>query len=67
MPAARDLAVLYFADGGEVTVNPSKLADGLRAEWYNPRNGNTQPAETLQPHRYRAPDDEDWVLLLRKR
>lgn len=63
---AGDLAVLYFAQGGEVTLNRGKLADGLRAEWFNPRDGSRQPATTVRPDTYRAPDEEDWVLLLCK-
>ena len=64
--AAGDLAVLYFARGGQAVLNPSKLADGVQAEWYNPRDGSSRPAEPITPNTYRAPDEEDWVLLLRK-
>ncbi len=61
-----DLAVLYFASGGQVTLDRSKLAEPLRAEWYNPRDGSSHGANSVQPNTYRAPDEEDWVLLLRK-
>ena len=64
--AAGDLAVLYFARGGQTALNPDKLADGVQAEWYNPRSGSRRPPKPVAPHTYRAPDEEDWVLLLRQ-
>ncbi|MHB8866288.1 MAG: LamG-like jellyroll fold domain-containing protein [Pirellulaceae bacterium] len=64
--ATGDLAVVYFASGGQVTLDPSKLADPVSVEWYNPRDGRSQPAKSIQLNTYRAPDGEDWVLLLRK-
>ena len=53
--ATGDLAVLYFARGGQVTLNRSKLADGLRAEWYNPRDGSSRPAEADHPEHLSRP------------
>jgi hypothetical protein len=64
--AAGDFAALYFARGGQAALDPSKLADHVQAEWYNPRDGSRRPAEPITPNTYRAPDEEDWVLLLRK-
>jgi len=64
--ATGDLAVLYFAHGGQAGLNRSKLADGLQAQWFNPRDGRRRLAEAIGPHTYRAPDEQDWVLLLRK-
>ena len=61
-----ELAVLYFARGGQATLNPSRLAVSIQAEWYNPRDGSRRAAELITPNAYRAPDEEDWVLLLRK-
>jgi hypothetical protein len=62
--AAGDLAVLYFAHGGQTTLNAGKLAGGLRAEWFNPRDGSRQPAKPIGLNTYLAPDEVDWVLLL---
>ena len=62
-----ELAVLYFARGGQATLNPSRLAVSIQAEWYNPRDGSRCPAKPVASNAYRAPDEEDWVLLLRKR
>ena len=64
--AAGDLAVLYFARGGQATLNRSEPADGVQAEWYNPRDGSRRPAEPITQNTYHAPDEEDWVLLLRR-
>ena len=61
-----ELAVLYFARGGQATLDPSRLAGTIKAEWYNPRDGSRRPAEPVAPNTYRAPDGEDWALLLRK-
>ena len=64
--AAGDLAVLYFAHGGQITLNDGKLIGGLRAEWFNPRDGSSRSAEPSNLNTYLAPDEEDWVLLLRR-
>lgn len=64
--ATGDLAVLYFAHGGQAALNRSTLVDGLQAEWFNPRDGSRRSAEAIGSHTYRAPDEQDWVLLLRK-
>ena len=61
-----DLAVLYFARGGQTTLDSSKLAGSMKAEWYNPRDGSRRSAKSIAPDTYRAPDGEDWALLLRK-
>lgn len=60
-----ELAVLYFGRGGQATLDPSRLAETIKAEWYNPRDGSRRSAESITPNTYRAPDEEDWVLLLR--
>ena len=49
--ASGDLAVLYFASGGQVTLDHSKLAEPLRAEWYNPRDGSRRGANPSSPTR----------------
>jgi len=64
--AGGDLAVLYFAHGGQANVDGRRLADGVQAEWYNPRAGSRRPARPISPNSFHAPDEEDWGLLLRK-
>ncbi len=58
-----DLAVVYFSAGGEVTIKPGTLDEGLKAEWFNPRNGQRMDAECRSENIYHTPDEQDWVLL----
>lgn len=59
-----DLAVIYLPRGGEARLDTAGLAAGLSATWFNPRSGESQPAEAAGEGVYRAPDGEDWALLL---
>jgi hypothetical protein len=43
------------------------LKEGLTAEWFDPRSGHRGPAKAMAPETYRAPEEEDWVLLLQKK
>lgn len=63
---AGDLAILYLPTGGEVSLRPERRTRDLAAQWFNPRNGQRSPAQPDSDQRYRAPDDQDWVLLLRE-
>jgi hypothetical protein len=38
----------------------------LRAEWFDPRNGERSVAKEAAAHTFQAPDDKDWVLLLHR-
>ena len=58
-----DLAVVYFSSGTEITMKAGAMKEGLTAQWFNPRAGDWMSAETHQPNTYRAPDEQDWVLL----
>ena len=63
MSEDRRCAVVYLPLGLDVTLDLTRLAAPPRAEWFNPRSGAYSPAvEALG--RFRAPDAEDWVLLL---
>ena len=59
-----DLVVVYLPQGGIVELEASRMADGLRPLWFSPRDGGTKVARALRPATYRAPDANDWVLLL---
>ena len=61
-----DLAVLYFATGGQARMKSGSLAKELSARWYNPRNGKWADADKTDAGVFVAPDEEDWVLLLQK-
>jgi Protein of unknown function (DUF4038)/Domain of unknown function (DUF5060)/Putative collagen-binding domain of a collagenase len=56
------VAVLYLPVGGEVRLS----VGAMRGEWSDPRTGDRQPARDEGKGRFRAPDDQDWVLLLRR-
>jgi hypothetical protein len=60
-----DLAVLYFASGGQVTLDHGKLAEPLRAEWYNPRDGSSRGATSVQPTRIVLLTKKTVLLLLK--
>jgi len=60
-----DLAVFYLPAGGEVSFSPDQLVKDVRAEWFDPRTAQRFPADSTTPGRYSAPDDQDWVLLVR--
>ncbi len=61
-----DLAVLYFAAGGQARIKSGSAVKRLRAQWYNPRNGKWANADKTGTGFFVAPDAEDWVLLLQK-
>jgi hypothetical protein len=62
-----DLAVIYVPTGGTVRLDPSPLKHGLKAEWFDPRTGSRRPVPGSSSSDLRAPDSQDWVLLLSPR
>lgn len=63
--AEGDLAAIYVAGGGLVTLKPDLLKDQLRPLWFSPRDGGMRNARALRPRVYRTPTADDWVLLFR--
>ena len=61
-----DLAVLYFAAGGQARIKPGSLTKEARTQWYNPRNGKWADADETSAGTFIALDEDDWVLLLQK-
>ena len=57
-----DVAVLYLPVGGWIEL---REAVGDEAVWFDPRTGVEAPATPEAVHVYRAPDERDWVLVLR--
>jgi len=57
-----DLAVVYLPTGGTV-----RLDEGVLAEWFDPRTGSRSPVPGPPASEFRAPDSQDWVLLLSSR
>lgn len=62
---AGDVAVVYLPVGGPVALNAERLKPGLPVEWFNPRNGRVRPAKDDNGV-FRAPDTQDWLLVLRQ-
>ena len=60
-----DLAIIYFAAGGEASVDMSRLGGVKNARWFNPRRGGWSDLRLPANGVVKAPDQEDWVLLLR--
>ncbi len=60
-----DLAVVYLPVGGEVRLKMDRLEEGLKSEWFDPRTGKRKEAKG-DAGKYRAPDEQDWVLVVRK-
>ena len=61
------LAVVYVPTARTITLDVSRLADGVRAVWVDPVSGERQDAalaETFTTPGENAGGDEDWVLLL---
>ena len=62
----KDLAVLYFAAGGQARIKPAVLDKEMKVQWYNPREGKKINASNARTGTFAAPDENDWVLLLHK-
>jgi hypothetical protein len=62
-----DLAVLYFPTGQSAEVHTGRLQTGLLAEWFNPRTGEKQEATPIGQRMFRTPDENDWVLMFRRK
>lgn len=58
------VAVIYLPAGGEIALK-ERAPKGKRTEWFNPRTGERTRAGTEDGFRFRAPDAEDWLLILR--
>ena len=54
-----DLAIVYLAAGGEVTIRRERLNGARQAFWFDPRTGERFACEVGE--RIVAPDGRDWV------
>jgi len=59
-----DLAVLYFAAGGQARVKSGLLGGTRQSRWFNPRTGQWSAAQPDAKGTFVAPDEQDWALLL---
>ena len=61
--------VVYLPHGGAVKVDLSAATGSLTVRWFNPRTASFSPPSVARdgaPLEFRAPDDNDWVLILVK-
>ena len=62
--------VVYFTQGGNLTLDLIEATGRIKAVWYNPRTGQSLEEMTMTGGAYAsfiAPDSNDWVLYLSRR
>jgi len=60
--------IVYAPNGGMIRMNLPGANAGLNAEWLDPRTGENRPIGTIDAsslYQIQAPDNSDWVLLIR--
>lgn len=64
---AGTLAVVYLPVGATVDLDLNVLSGDVSASWFNPRESGFQETSAQGPDdQFAAPDENDWVLLLRQ-
>jgi Putative collagen-binding domain of a collagenase len=69
MASSAQLAA-YLPRGGRVLLDLSRMRGSLQAQWYNPRGGSFGESFGVdggRTHEFKAPDENDWGLLLQRR
>lgn len=70
LAAGDDTFLVYALDGGAFRVDITGVAGPYRAEWFDPRTGDLtrlpEPVPGGAVAQFQAPDQQDWVLLLRR-
>ncbi len=61
-----NLVVVYFPAGGTASLGPEFTDDGYKPRWYSPRDGGYQVALMAPGGTFQTPDDQDWLLVLRR-
>lgn len=59
-----NLLVAYLPMGGSLQLSGGGLKSGLKAKWFDPREGVFTPAKKSGPNTYITPDHQDWLLLI---
>jgi hypothetical protein len=66
--ASANELIAYLPDGGSVTLDLTNMKGKLTARWFNPREGESGDVfkvEGSAMREFKAPDGNDWVLLLK--
>ncbi len=58
-------AVVFVTDGALLDVDRSRLQQGTKAQWFQPRTAERRPATPREDGYFQAPSTEDWVLVFR--
>jgi hypothetical protein len=58
-----EVSVLYLPVGGEIKLKKPH-PEGFGVAWFNPRDGKLRKVRDEDRKTYRAPDGQDWVLLI---
>ncbi len=62
-----DVYAVYRPNGGSTGLNLPSGNDKYDVQWYNPRSGGNLTAKTTLDGNLVAPDNNDWVALIRKK
>jgi hypothetical protein len=62
--------VVYFQQGGLLTIDLLEATGRIATTWFNPRTGEFSAGDTVLGgafRSFRAPDDNDWALIISRR
>jgi hypothetical protein len=57
--------IIYFPEGGTLSIDLSSMAGKVEAHWFDPRTGETFPVNQIEGEKiqsFSAPDMKDWIL-----
>jgi len=69
MTDAKDLAVIYTPEAGEIRLKTAQLASPMKAAWVKPDTGKRSEAGVIGSapvQAFQTPGDGDWLLVLGK-
>jgi hypothetical protein len=61
-----DLFVAYLPQGGKLRLAIEADGKAAQAQWYDPRTGKRTEAKAVGDYTFGAPDEKDWVLVLKR-
>jgi hypothetical protein len=59
-----EIYLVYFPNGGSTAIELP--AGKFSAAWFNPRTGDISKPSSMAANTLAAPDDEDWLAVIRK-
>lgn len=58
-------AIVYLPRGGSFRLDGELVKEGSKKSWFDPRTGESRPAGPGDGGVFTAPDDRDWLLVVR--